>query len=195
MNIKKSSRIAFFLLGFATIVNAQTFVDQKAFALMKPNNTAKGLYLNNSINQAIQILGTPSSTKEEYYEIQEAMAKVLIYNGNRLSFINDSLYSYEITTPDILIGTVKGKTFKVGDKIESKTIQIPLGPAPFDPVSTKIVYSFMGYPVNIEKGISRNISYTAYTSINLADGNGPLDAFVDILFKNNILINIGIGHP
>lgn len=175
--------------------NAQTFAEKNKFSLMKPENKSRGVYLYSNINEVKRILGEPTSVQEEYNEMEEAMAKVLFYKTNRLSFINDSLYSYEIKTADILVGTINGKTFKIGDKIETKKITIPLGPAPFDPVKTEIIHTFMDYNINIEKGASRNISYTAYLTLELKDNSNYIDTFAEFLFNDNTLTNFTIYHP
>ena len=182
MRIKLSLLFAILSFSWATAQDTLTG-DVKSFGLMKAGATQKALYLGDSSEQALKILGKPTQTETHYSEVDDAMMEVWTYHQSKLYFLKNALKDFTISDTHLWVGKARGETFKIGDKL----LMHRNG-------NTKTAL-FYHYPVTIEKGRSRNIDYTESCAVTFTINGHWCENFIELLFKNGVLINVGTFTP
>ena len=96
MRIKLSLLFAILSFSWATAQDTLTG-DVKSFGLMKAGATQKALYLGDSSEQALKILGKPTQTETLYSEVDDAMMEVWTYHQSKLYFLKNALKDFTIS--------------------------------------------------------------------------------------------------
>ena len=182
------------IFGVLNISNskAQTVVDISSVGLI--SNSNKKILLGENISKAIDAFGQPGAVNDYEFEIEGKRGKEYTFLGNKLYFIEDKLFSYEITNNSISIGFVNNKRFKTGDKIE--TIPPPThNGSPTIPGLAMETYLFLSLPVTKKSGTAKGFDYSYYAIYYLKNGNNNLDSRLELYFNSSkTLINAGIEN-
>ena len=133
-------------LFLATIkLYAQNYVNPTDIALFKIGNNNAGLFLGETMEKAIQILGKPTKIEDLFLELDDVTGKVLCYGKNRLIFSKNALISFKIIQPNILIGKADSAQFRIGDKITTRTSQVEIDLSPQHEHMTETIKSFNNF--------------------------------------------------
>lgn len=177
--------IAAIILGFSTTGTAQN-IDINNIALLKPGVKTQGLFIGDDISKATTVLGAPASISDKFFEMADANAKVYSYGANKLYFINNKLYSYNLADNTIEVGTVNGTTFKLGDKILTKTITrtVPRGQhgSVTETITTR---TFLNFTLISQGGTINGLKYQTQTHSQILRNNVYTDTVFGLLFNSN----------
>lgn len=185
-----------FVATFTLKAQTSQFYPIEKLALISPTNKSKGILLGEDIQKAIQAFGQPSSVKEFYYEMDEKMAYLYTFMGNKFYVLDGKLDAYEITNSSILVGKINGTTFKVGDKLKSTKKKVLKGPpGPGETFVWKETFSFLDFILKAEKGIAYNYGHAYYSSFGLTYKSVVFDGIGALLFDSNKQLFFIVAGP
>ena len=148
-------------------------IEINTIALLNPGNITQGLVIGESMEKVVQILGQPTKITEQYFETDEVTAKVYYYNQNKLYFVYNKLNIFDLFDGSIAIGTINGRNFKIGDKLQLVTN------------SRGTSVSFYEFPLNGRNpGAFNKISYSTICDIDAKNGSTYIDAHLGLLFDS-----------
>ena len=180
----KAILIAIFYIALNSTSYAQLF-DVNRAALMKSTNTAIGLLWGESPTKCIQVLGQPASISDQFSEIDNATMKLYKYGNNTIIFLNNRLIGYEILDNTIKVGKVNGQTFKVGDAMTVKTVQVPIDPRQPGRTRTENRYTFLDFPMSIGAGTTDGKNFKSLSVVQLKSGAINTDGRLELLFNSS----------
>lgn len=187
--------IAAIVLGFSNTTKAQN-IDINNIALMKPGVKTQGLLLGDDITRATTVLGAPTSMSDKFFETADATAKVYSYNANKLYFISGKLDSYNIADNSIEVGMVNGITFKLGDKILTKTITRTRPRGQHGNVTETITTkTFLNFTLIDQEGSINGLKYKTLTNSPVLKDNVNMDMVFGLLFNGgDVLVSISTAE-
>jgi hypothetical protein len=181
-------RSALFIIILLNVISgnsfSQTFITVSNVQLISNTDPTKKIALGEHLSKAIDAFGQPSAVEDYELELDALHAKLYTFLGNKLYFVDDSLYSYELTQNTISVGFVNNQKFKIGDQLTTTTKRIQIGP---DPMQYRIeeTYSLVGEPVTKESGHGRNIDYAYSATFDFKVGDIYTDQWVVLFFDSN----------
>lgn len=182
-------------LGLTFTGNAQD-IDVNNIALMSPANISQGVLLGDPISKATGIFGQPTSIVDQNFEMQNVTAKVYTYGNNKLYFVNGLLDSYSLFDASIIVGTINGTTFKIGDKILTRTITRT---QPRGAPEKTYIKSFLNFTLILapdQGGVINGLNYTTLTNSSVKKNNAYIDMVFGLLFdSNDFLVKISVNEP
>lgn len=187
MKLSKSILVGLVLL-LMVISNAfaQTVFDVSRLALINPSNKTIGLVWGESTAKCVQVFGQPSSTSSYHSELDDATITVYNYGANKIEFLGDKMIGYELSTPSIVVGTVNGQTFKVGDRGSVQYVQVPRDQGPGMPgFVTEERRIFLDFPLSTAGGQTRGKSFTSVSIVYVKNGGTRIDSRVELLLDAN----------
>jgi len=82
--------------------------------------------LGDTPQEIIASLGTPDTSYSVFFEMHEKDALVYDYDGTKFYFLDDQLESYELSSPDFLVGdSSSGVFFNVGAPLRNVSYYLP----------------------------------------------------------------------
>jgi hypothetical protein len=151
------------LLGFTFLVQAQAVVDT-VFGLRPSSGSSQRVAgLGDTKSGVIQVLGPPTKTSREYFEIDEAWATVLHYGSNQLFFLKNELVLVELHDARFTVGKPGTAGFRVGSVLPKAK-----------PKAAKPALAFGNFNVEHKAGKSRNLLYSAISYGNMKTPKGQV---------------------
>lgn len=145
-------------------------------AALTPNVT-----IGDERSKAITALGNPDELIIKYLESIDKNAEIMLYGNNKLYFVDNRLFGYDLNEPGISLGADAIPPIQIGS-------EAPLV------WGFPYILNSMCYPVSMISGMSRNIPYSGvmvsyFSFITGFVGQQPVDVDHDgrleILFNSN----------